>query len=336
MASIIERIEYYLPEMIVTNEDLSALKPSWQAAKIEEKIGIKQRHISGKNETALDLAEKACEKLFKNNKFDRERVDFVVLCTQSPDYLLPTTACMLQSRLGLRTNIGAFDYNLGCSGFVYGLALASGFIEASIADNILLVTSETYSKHIHPNDIALRSIFGDAASATIVSKCDQNGIKKFVLGTDGRAEYANNLIVKNGGMRNRYNEKAEVFNDDAGNQYTDNNLYMNGPEIFNFTIKTVPNLINSTLEKNNLELKDINYFIFHQANKYMLNYLRKKLKIPENKFHIDMSMTGNTVSSTIPIALKNCISKGIVQKGDKLLLCGFGVGYSWGATIIEM
>lgn len=336
MYSKIELIEYYLPETIITNEDLAALRPGWQASKIEEKVGIRQRHISAKNETALDLAEKACEKLIKNNGYDRKKIDFIVLCTQSPDYFLPTSACMLQSRLNLRTNIGAFDFNLGCSGYIYGLAIVKGLIQSSIAKNILLVTSETYSKYIYPNDIALRSIFGDAATATIVSSSEIEGIKNFVLGTDGRDEYASNLIVKNGGMRNPYNENAVVKADESGNQNTDNNLYMNGPEIFNFTINTVPPLVNSTLEKNDLKIEDINYFIFHQANKYMLNYLRKKLKISEEKFYIDLSDTGNTVSSSIPITLNNCISKKIVQKGQKVLLCGFGVGYSWGATVIEI
>jgi len=336
MPSRIEFIEFYLPKKVVTNEDLSIIRSDWQPAKIEEKVGVRQRHVCSQDETALDLAEKACEKLFENNNYDRSKIDFVLLCTQSPDYFLPTTACLLQSRLKLRTDIGALDFNLGCSGYIYGLGLARGLIEAGIAENILLVTSETYSKYIHYNDIALRSIFGDGATATIVSKSDSSGIKKLVLGTDGREEYANNLIVKNGGMRNRYNENAEVYTDESGNQYTDNNLYMNGPEIFNFTIQKVPPLISSTLEKNNLGLEDIDYFIFHQANKYMLNYLRKKIKIPEDKFYIDLTDTGNTVSSSIPIALKNCIEKQIVQRGEKILLCGFGVGYSWGATIIEI
>ncbi|NLU38973.1 MAG: ketoacyl-ACP synthase III [Bacteroidales bacterium] len=336
MPSKIELIEFYLPENVVTNEDLTKIRANWQPEKIEEKIGVRQRHVCAKNETGLDLAEKACEKLFENNEYDKSKIDFLILCTQSPDYFLPTTACLLQSRLKLRVNIGAFDYNLGCSGYIYGLGIASGLIEASIAENILLVTSETYSKHLHNNDIALRSIFGDAASATIVSKCDWNGIKKIVFGTDGRMDYANNLIVKNGGMRNPYNENAETYTDESGNQYTDNNLYMNGPGIFNFTIQTVPSLIYTTLEKNNLKLEDVDHFVFHQANKYMLNYLRKKLKISEEKFYIDLYDTGNTVSSSIPIALKNCISKKIVQKGAKVLICGFGVGYSWGATIVEI
>jgi 3-oxoacyl-[acyl-carrier-protein] synthase-3 len=332
----IEMVEFYLPQAVVTNEDLIKIKTDWQASKIEEKIGVKQRHVSAENETALDLAQAACEKLFEKNNYDRNKIDFIILCTQSPDYYLPTTACLLQSRLNLNTNIGALDFNLGCSGFIYGLAISSGLLESGIANNILLVTAETYSKHINQNDIALRSIFGDAAAATLISKCEKDCIKKFVLGTDGRNEYAHNLIVKNGCMRSPYNIAAEIHTDEAGNKSTDNNLYMNGPEIFNFTIKTIPPLINDTLEKNSLKLEDVDFFIFHQANKYMLSYLRKKLKIPEDKFYIDLEETGNTVSSTIPIALKKCLMNGLIKEGQKILISGFGVGYSWGATIIEI
>ena len=326
------RIASYLPEQILSNEELSALFPEWTPKKIEKKLGVITRHLSAEGETALDMAEKACEKLFE--KVDRKIIDYVLLCTQSPDYLLPTSACILQDRLRLSTEIGALDFNLGCSGFVYGLSLAKGLLAAGIAENILLVVSETYSKHLHPLDKGNRSIFGDAASAVLIDKGMLHNIHEFALGTDGKGW--NNLVIHNSAMRNRQHNPAIDWTDENGALRNDDNLYMNGPEIFNFTIEAVPKLINQVLHKNQMSLDDIDYVIFHQANQYMLQYLRDIVGIAEDKFYIGMSETGNTVSATIPLALEKCIQDGTVKQGDKVLIAGFGVGYSYGATIITI
>lgn len=325
-------IDYYLPEKVITNQELCEKHPRWTSSKIEDKIGIKQRHVAKENETALDLALNAAQKIFSH--YDRGKIDFVILCTQSPEYYLPTTSCILQDKLGLNKSCGAFDFNLGCSGFIYGLAMSKGLIEGGIANNILLLTSETYSKYLHENDIANRSIFGDGASACIIEKSKTGKIHEFILGTDGRG--MNNLIVPNGGARNRLELNPKLITDESGNQWTCNNLNMNGSEIFNFTIEFIPGVVNDVLNKNNITIQDIDFVIFHQANKYMLEYLRKKIKIPQEKFYNQMLNTGNTVSSTIPIALKDCVDNGLIKQGDKILLCGFGVGYSWGATIITI
>jgi len=299
--------------------------PEWSSDRIKEKVGITQRHISSENETVLELAIQSSEKIFKT--YDRNKIDFILFCTQSPDYFLPTTACILQDKLGLRKNIGAMDFNLGCSGFVYGLAFAKGLISAGIAKSILLITSETYTKHINPKDKANRSIFGDASASAVIEKSESSEDYKFCLGTDGSG--AENLIVKKGAFKTD-------FELNPNNEFDPENLYMNGPEIFNFTIENIPGLVKETLEVNNKIMEDIDYFVFHQANSFMLNYLRKKTKIPAEKFYIDMEKTGNTVSATIPIALKDMMDKGTLKEGDKVLLAGFGVGYSWGATIIEI
>jgi 3-oxoacyl-[acyl-carrier-protein] synthase III len=326
------KIEYYLPEKIYSNSDLEKEFPDWTADKIEAKIGIRERHIVKNSETALDLATEASKLVLQN--FDKEKIDFVLLCTQSPDYFLPTSACILQDRLGLRKNIGALDFNLGCSGFIYGLALAKSLMNTGIATNVLLVTSETYSKHMHPKDRANRSIFGDGAAAAIIEYSDLGKIHEFVLGTDGSGR--NNLIVTCGGMRQPSQEPAAEQTDENGNFYSPNHLYMNGPEIFNFTIENIPPLVEAVIRKNNLTFEQVDYFIFHQANKYMLDYLRKKSKIPVEKYYNNMLSTGNTVSATIPIALKECITHGTIQPGNKIMLVGFGVGYSMGAVIIEL
>ena len=330
--SKISNIEYYLPQNILDNNQLEKEFPEWDTEKIAEKIGIKRRHIAEKDQTALDLGLRASERLIET--FDKDKIDFILLCTQSPDYFLPTGACILQDKLGLKKNIGALDFNLGCSGFVYGLALAKGLIQANVAKNVLLITAETYSKHIHPKDKANRSIFGDGAAACIVSESETEKIYDFELGTDGSG--MNNIIVQNGGFRTKFNTQDTDIFEEGNFIRNNNNLFMNGPEIFNFTIANIPNLVNRILAKHKLTIETIDYVIFHQANKFMLNYLRKKLKIVPEKFYQNMENTGNTVSASIPIALKDCINQNIVKPGDKILLCGFGVGYSWGATIIEL
>jgi len=332
MEAKITNIEYYLPEKIITNDQLAKQFPDWSSEKIEKKVGIRERHIVKEDETALDLALIAGKKILNN--YDKDKIDFLLFCTQSPEYYLPSGACILQDKLGLRENIGAFDYNLGCSGFVYGLAMAKSLIATKIASSILLITSETYSKHIYPRDKGNRTIFGDAAAATIIERSEEEHIGEFVLGTDGSGY--KNLIVPNGGLRKRYDPNAKEIDDGSGSIRTDNNLYMNGPEIFNFTIKAVPKVVSETLKKNSSTLDEIDYVIFHQSNKYMNEYLRKKINIPKNKFCENLLHKGNTVSNTIPIAIKDSLEANIIKRNDRVLLVGFGVGYSWGGTIITI
>jgi len=332
MGSKIAKIEYYLPEQILDNKRLSEDFPDWTPEKIEQKIGIRERHIVGENETSLDLAYKAGEKVLSGTNV--KEIDFLLLCTQSPDYFLPTSACILQDSLKLRTNIGAFDYNLGCSGYIYGLAIAKSLINSGIARKVLLIMSETYSKYIHAKDKANKTLFGDAAAATLIEYDEVECIHEFQLGTDGQG--MNNLIVPNGGMRHRYDPHCEEVADGSGSIRTANNLFMNGPEIFNFTIRNIPPLITEVLQKNNETIETIDYIIFHQANKYMLDYLRQKMKIPPEKFFNNMLETGNTVSATIPIGICKAKENGLIHKGSRILLCGFGVGYSWGATVITL
>lgn len=332
MGAKIKSLEYYLPKKVVSNKDLEEQFQKWNSDKIEKKLGISERHVVDENETAFDLAYNAAKKVLKD--YDKGKIDFLILCTQSPDYFLPTTSCVLQDKLELKTNIGSFDFNLGCSGYIYGLAISKGLIISGIAKSILLIMSETYTKHIHTKDLANRTIFGDGAAATIVEYCDKEHIFEFELGTDGSG--MNNLIVQNGAMKNPITPDIEDITNENSDFSNANYLHMNGPEIFNFTIEAVPVAVSNVLKKNNITLDDIDYVIFHQANKYMIDFLRKKISIPEDKFFSDMLETANTVSATIPIGLKKAMIDNKINHGDKILLCGFGVGYSWGATIIEL
>ncbi|WP_448807937.1 3-oxoacyl-ACP synthase III family protein [Aminobacterium mobile] len=330
----ISQISYYLPQNILTNEELEKEYESWSANKIYRKTGIENRHIANEEATS-EMAVKAAEALFNSSQdIIKDNIDFLLLCTQSPDYFLPTTACLVQQRLGLPQTIGALDFNLGCSGYIYGLLLASSLIQSNQACNVLLLTSEKYCRYIHPQDKSTRTIFGDGATATLISVNKGFAtLDAFDWGTDGSG--AKNLIVPAGGDALPCSvETAKEQIDESGNIRSLDNIYMNGPEIFTFTLNTVPLTIERVLAKASLAMEDIDFFVFHQANKFMLETLRIKLNIPEEKFIIDMKDYGNTVSSTIPIALGNARRKKLFHNGAKILLAGFGVGYSWGSAIL--
>lgn len=329
----IKAIDYYLPEKVVTNKNISEKFPEWTEDKIFEKVGIKERHVCSENETALDMALKVCEKLFSTDVSLKDSIDYVIFCTQSGDYKLPTSACILQDKLGLSTNIGALDFNLGCSGYEYGLSLAKGLIVGNMAKNVLLVTSETYTKYMHPEDKGNISIFGDAATATIVSTEGFAEICDFVFGTDGSG--AGDLIVKTSGSK--YPEKLnEITKDENGHIVSSDHLYMDGGSIFSFTLKRIPGMIKELLYKSNMTMGDIDLFIFHQANVYILELLRKKLKIEKEKFYYCIENVGNTVSNTIPIALCAAINDGTLKDKKNVLLAGFGVGLSWAGCVLKI
>jgi 3-oxoacyl-[acyl-carrier-protein] synthase-3 len=335
----IKAISSYLPAGELTNRQLAEEFGDVDAGVILERTGIGVRHVAGPEECASDLGVAAARHLFESNAASPEDVDFLLFCTQSPDYFLPTTACIMQERLGLRTSCGAIDFNQGCSGYVYGLSLAKSLIETDIARNVLLITADTYTRYINARDRSVRTLFGDGASATLVSAVSEsdagNLIGPFVFGTDGRG--AQQLIVPAGGMRRPLDAETMIESEDGqGNWRSPQNLYMNGPEIFNFTLRTVPKVLDELLTKSGRSLEEIDYFIPHQANKFMLERLQRRLKIPAEKFHIELETTGNTVSSTIPIALESARRQGRIKSGDTVALIGFGVGYSWAATLVRV
>lgn len=332
MKVYIKALSYYLPERIVTNAELLKDFPEWSVDKVTAKVGVTSRHLAADNETAGDLAEKAARRLFEEYGISPSEIDFLLLCTQSPDYFLPSTACLLQHRLGIPVTSGAFDYNLGCSGCIYGLAVAKGLVSAGIARNVLLLTAETYSKYLHPSDKSNRSIFGDGAAACLISTDGFAEIGDFVCGTDGSG--AENLIVKTGASKQR--KPTGIFKEDEeGHTWYDDYLYMNGGAIFNFTLETVPVLVRQLLDKSGSQKEEIDYFIFHQANKFMLNTIRKVCVLPKEKFYVSLENTGNTVSSTVLIGLKDCLLNGTIKAGMQVVVAAFGVGLSWGGTILK-
>lgn len=336
MGAVIKAISSYLPSQKLTNKQLAQEYQDWGVDKIFEKTGISERSIAMPNECASDLGIAAAHKLFATGVCSPKDVDFLLFCSQSPDHFLPATACIVQDRLGIKTSCGALDFGLGCSGFVYGLALAKGLIETGAAGNILLITAETYTKFIHPRDRSVRTIFSDGAAATLVTNVPdvEDALGPFVFGTDGRG--ANKLIVPAGAFRMPATPETAIAKDDGtGNFRSAQNLFMDGPELFNFTLKVVPELVRSLLEKSQMALDDVDYFVFHQANRFMLEQLRKKIRIPIEKFCINLELYGNTVSATIPMALEIAKEQKRINNRCRIMLVGFGVGYSWGATIIR-
>lgn len=328
----IKGISYYLPERVVTNEELVQEFPEWSVDKVAAKVGVNSRHLADADETAGDMAEKAARKLFEEYNINPNEIDFLLLCTQSPDYFLPSTACILQNRLGIPTTSGALDYNLGCSGCVYGMAMAKSFVDSRLAKNVLLLTAETYQKYLHPSDKSNRSIFGDGAAACLISNEGIAEIGECVLGTDGSG--AEHLIVKTGAARCK--QPTGLATEDAdGHQRFDDYLYMNGSAIFNFTLDVVPAMMKEILTKNNMEKEEVDYYVFHQANKFMLNTIRKVCVLPKDKFFVNLEETGNTVSSTVMIGIKQCLESGTIHEGMKVMVTGFGVGLSWGGTILN-
>lgn len=334
MTAFIKAISYYLPPTVVSNADLNREFPEWPVERIAKKTGIAERRIADAETCSSDLGVASARRLFAEHDVDPASVDFLLFCTQSPDYFLPTTACLVQERLGLPDTVGALDFNLGCSGFVYGLSLARGLVESGDAKNVLLITAETYSKFIHPGDKSVRTIFGDGAAATLVSSGDKGGsLGPFLFGTDGRG--GQNLIVPTGGMRHREPSGADEVTDYQANTRNGDSLYMNGGEIFHFTLKRIPQLVADLLAKSRLTDRDIDLYVFHQANRYMLEALRKKLDIAEDKFFVFLESCANTVSATIPIALSAAIADKRIVAGSRVMLVGFGVGYSWAGCIAQ-
>ena len=300
--------------------------PRWDLELIAEKTGIHQRHIANEKETASDLAVAAAEQLFTDHSIDREDIDFILLCTQTPDYPLPTTSCLIQDRLGLNTRCGALDFNLGCSGFVYGLAMADGLIQSGAAKKILLLTAETYSKYIDPEDRSLRTIFGDGATATLLTASNLPSLWGFQFGSDGSG--GDMLLVSDGGGR-----AAEDSIKPRHRKRWKSRLYMDGPSLINFTVEAIPHLVEEILGDNDLQDKDIAHYLFHQATWKMLDQLRHRMQVGEDRLPIELADIGNTVSCTIPILIQRMREQKRLVPDSTNMLVGFGVGLSWAGCL---
>jgi len=319
-------IAVHFPSRVETSDTLGAEHPEWHIAELTEKTGIRQRYLAADNETASDLGFAACSKLFREHEIDPASIDFLLYCTQTPDYPLPTTACLLQDRLGLSIHCGALDFNLGCSGFVYGLSLAEGLIATGQARRILLVTAETYSKYIDADDRSLRPIFSDAAAATLIEAVDSPCLLGFNFGTDGKG--ADTLIVNDGGARLPQDAIQPRRRKRWGSR-----LYMDGQSLMDFTVVSIPQLIRNILGKARLNMEDVDILLMHQATRKMLELLQTALGVGDDRLPIRLEERGNTVSSTLPILIEDLRGEGKLQPGSNTILVGFGVGWSWAGCV---
>ena len=319
-------IAVHFPSRTESSEQLELEHPEWHVRELTEKTGIRTRYLAAPNETPSDLAFAACQKLFREHDIDPASIDFLLYCTQTPDYPLPTTACLLQDRLGLGIHCGALDFNLGCSGYVYGLSLAEGLICSGQAKRVLLVTAETYSKYIVSADRSLRPIFSDAAAATVLDAVDSPSLSGFVFGTDGKG--ANTLIVCDGGARTAEDAIAPRRRKRWGSR-----LYMDGPGLMDFTVGSIPQLVRNILEKANLSMEQIDLFLMHQATRKMLELLQVALGVDSERLPIRLENRGNTVSSTLPILIEDLRREGRLPPRKNHLMVGFGVGWSWAGCV---
>ena len=326
---------FTLPEETLTYEELEERFGSETMKRVLAGAGIRHRRVAPPDVCGSDLAYDAAYHLLDYHQIDRETIDLLIFCTQTPDYLMPTTACVLHERLGLKRECACFDINLGCSQYVYALSIAHGMISGGIASRALILTGDTMTRTLHPMDRSVVPLLGDGGSASLVGKVPEGqGFLGFELGTDGSGhEY---LIIPASGFRIPISEEtAKEITDADGNVRTQQNLYMNGAAVFHFAISVVPPTVHSLLAKLSLSMDDVDLFLFHQANKYMLDYLFRKLKIPPEKTHVFLEDIGNTSGSTVPVVLTDAWRTGKIRPGALVLMIGFGVGLSWAATVVR-
>jgi len=320
----------YLPERVETNEDLARENPDWDMDRIAGKTGIKARHIAAADETAADLGYRAAVRLLDQQLVPRNEIDCLMVGSQTPDHWLPADACLLQHRLGLGKHINSFDFRLGCSGFVCGLQLAKALVETGGVRNVMLITTDTYSKLVHPRDRTVRALFGDGAAATLIGAAGESAgrIGEFVFGTDGSGGKC--LTVPGGGFRLPRSESTAVERtDEQGSVRSQDHLFMDGQAIFSFALNVVPRAITELLRKAGLRAEQVDWWIYHQANRFMLENLALCSRIPGDKMVYSLETAGNTVSASIPLAIESYVEAGKIRAGQSLVLAGFGVGLSW-------
>ncbi len=330
----IRAIASRLPDRVVTNEDLQRERPDWPMDQVALRSGVLSRRIVAEGETALDLAEHAARALLDGQPGLRERVGALLFCTQTGDHVMPPNACILHHRLGLPENVLAFDYNLACSGFVYGLAVAQGLIASRLSTDVLLVTADTYSKLIHPGDRSARTLFGDGAAATWLDGAETGGLVDVICATSGR-DHARFVVPAGGCRLPRSAETAVEVTDGSGNVRTADHIHMDGLGVLAFVTSKVPPQVRALLARQQLTVADVDLWVFHQASRITLETLTKLLDIPPDRLVDNLAHVGNTVSASIPLALKAAQDAGRVRPGMRILLCGFGVGLSWATALVE-
>jgi 3-oxoacyl-[acyl-carrier-protein] synthase-3 len=323
-----------LPEATKGVADDAVLFGAEEIEKTARMIGVRQRHVAPPEICTSDLCHHATEKLLEELGWDRASIDGLIFVTQSPDYELPASACVLQNRLGLPTGCLAFDVNLGCSGYTYGLWLGAQIVAGRGVKRLLLLAGDICTRRLAPRDKAVIPLFGDAGTATALEFDAEAQPMQFELGTDGSGYQA--IIIPASGFRMpRTSETKALVAEADGIERSPENIHMNGTDVFNFTIRRVPPLVEKILADTGLTMADHDHVVFHQANAFMLQHLAKRLKIPAEKFVLAMEQVGNTSSASIPLAMTLALREKLTREPARLLLAGFGVGLSWAACSIR-
>ena len=328
----ISAVAYCVPETRLTGAELADRFGEEVVNRIAQSSGIHERRVTADGECASDLAERAARALFEKG-FDPSSIDLVIFATQTPDYLLPTTACLLQNRLGIPKSAAAFDINLGCSQYVYSLGVAQSMIKAGLCRRALVMTGDTVSKIINPLDRAVVPLFGDAGTATILEEVGgEAGFRGFDFGSDGAG--GPSLIWPTSGLRNRPSAETMVERADKyGAIRTGNDMFMDGSAIFVFTLKTVATTVRRALSNAGMLDSDVDLFVFHQASQMIIENAAKHLKLTPDRYHTHFGHLGNSGGSTVAICLANALKKGKVSPASRLLLAAFGVGFSWASAV---
>lgn len=324
-----------LPGTVLSNEDLARVFGEREIASAIKMSGVRERRIAGPGQFASDLALTAAERLLRRMDFDRSRIDLLIFVSQTPDYRIPTTASVLHGKLGLSQSCATFDVNQACSAYPYALSVAHSMIVSGLARFALILNADTLTKLIHPKDRSLMVLHGDGAAATLVTSCEEGvGLEALLLGTDGTG--AKHLLVPAGGARMACGPETRLERtDSSGCTRTDENLVMDGPAVFHFSVYKVPEVIEEALQKSALTINDIDLVILHQANKTMLEMIYKRLRVPPEKQFFCIEAMGNSSGPSTPVALAEAWRQGRVRPGSRTLLCSFGAGLTWGVAIIK-
>jgi len=329
----IRSIAACVPSKVEHNEELIKFLTRDEVEKTINTIGIRKRRYADNHVCASDLCYRAADKLLNNLNIDRDSIDILIFLSQTPDYKMPATAPLLQNRLKLSKNCGAFDINLACSGYIYGLSTAFAYASQPNINNVLLLVGDTMSKIIDQQDMVNVPLFGDAGTATLVNK-GEYGKSHFSLYSDGSGHGL--MEVMAGQCRvPTTKENLEFKKNVNGNNRFINKFFMDGVDVFNFTMSVVPKSIKTILRETNNKLEDIDFLIFHQANKFMTDFFSKRLKFPIDKVPYCLEHFGNTSSSSIPLTIVDRIDNYSI-KNSKILLSGFGAGLSWGTAVLNM
>ncbi len=331
----ISAISACVPKHVIKNKNRSGLMTDKEVENAMKTTGIYERRFADDNTCASDLCYEAALRLMEDLGLKKNSVDLLIFLSQTPDYHQPATAPILQNRLGLPKTTAAFDINLACSGYVYGLSTAFSYATQEGINRVLLLVGETLSKILSMEDRATSLLFGDGGTATLIEKNEKFPASFFSLNSDGSGDWI--LKVPAGGYRSLSSEetvKKKTFPD--GSLRSDENLFMDGMEVFNFSMREVPDDIKKTLKYAEQDITEVDYLIFHQANKYMTDFLAKKLQFPREKVPYSLQNYGNTSAVSIPLTIGSELKNQLKNRTKKVILSGFGGGLSWGTALLTL